>query len=212
MIIFAFILSCVVNQNFEWRTKNFVIQSFDIGKGQYLEENIENIKTWVITRWGFRDFDFSKPKLIIVNDGKRIQESIPEMLTLICFEEYNKKYKPLPLWMIRGMMVLNGTYLQIRTKLKKFDDYVEKDLPIYTLNSILFKNYQTELFDIQSSIMVLLLFKEFRPEFHKFLESGDINLLGMSNKEFELTFINYSKRLSKDLINSVTPDSYLQIK
>src|SRR5580698_5192926 len=39
---------------------NFTIMSINDAQGKWLAENIEKIKAWCITRWGFPDFKFSK--------------------------------------------------------------------------------------------------------------------------------------------------------
>lgn len=42
-----------------WTTRNFVIHSIDLQQGQYLTDNIEQMKMWVLERWGLEDSDFS---------------------------------------------------------------------------------------------------------------------------------------------------------
>lgn len=43
-----------------YTNKNFVIMSIDNAQGKWMSENIDNIKTWCIERWGFPDFQFTK--------------------------------------------------------------------------------------------------------------------------------------------------------
>jgi hypothetical protein len=43
-----------------YTSKNFVIMSIDNAQGKWMSENIDNIKTWCIERWGFPDFQFTK--------------------------------------------------------------------------------------------------------------------------------------------------------
>jgi hypothetical protein len=203
-------------QGSEWQTKNFVIQSVDANQGVYLEKNIEKIKTWILTRWGLEDFDFPTKRVISLDGiAGKPTEVIPALLTPICLEEYGKKYKHVPYWAVRGMTVLNGSYPQIKTKIKSFQIWLTIDKPIYTSKSLLQVGSpeNQELFDVQSSIMVLLLFKEYKPEFHEFLFTRNLTLLGFSSHdEMNLSFVNYSKRLGVDLAFDKTPDSYLQIK
>lgn len=199
---------------FEWQTKNFVIQSSDAKVGTYLEKNIEKIKTWILTRWGLEDFDFPAKRVVSLDAGKPA-ETVPALLTPICLEEYGKKFTPMPFWAIRGMTVLNGTYPQIKGKIKLLQSSFAEDKPIYTSKSIfqIDKPENQELFDIQSSIMVLLLYKEYKPEFRQFLVKSDVSILGFSGyDQMNLSFVNYSKRLVSDLTLNKTPDSYLQIK
>ena len=65
-----------------WTTKNFVICSINNDQAQYLNKNLEDLKTWIYTRWGFSDMDFnSECRLICVDDATlyekffRIKES-----------------------------------------------------------------------------------------------------------------------------------------
>jgi len=43
-----------------YTSKNFVIMSIDNAQGKWMSENLDNIKTWCIERWGFPDFQFTK--------------------------------------------------------------------------------------------------------------------------------------------------------
>lgn len=53
----------------KWETKNFIILSIDKSQGLYLKNNIERIKTEVITKWGLNDFDFASDcKLVCVTN------------------------------------------------------------------------------------------------------------------------------------------------
>lgn len=50
-------------KNMQWNrytTENFTILSIDDIQGKWLAANIEGIKSWCITRWGFPDFKFTK--------------------------------------------------------------------------------------------------------------------------------------------------------
>jgi hypothetical protein len=50
-------------QNLQWNrytTPNFVVLSIDDAQGKWLADNLEKIKTWCLTRWGFPDIKFSK--------------------------------------------------------------------------------------------------------------------------------------------------------
>lgn len=71
-----------------WTTENFSIHSIDDNKGQYLHDNLEKIKSWIVDRWGLNDFKFGKEtiqteagpkefshvKLWCVNDDKTFLE------------------------------------------------------------------------------------------------------------------------------------------
>lgn len=52
-----------------WTSKNFVVCSIDDGQAQLLVNNLEHVKTWIYTRWGFDDIQFTTEcRLICVND------------------------------------------------------------------------------------------------------------------------------------------------
>lgn len=43
-----------------YTTDNFVILSIDNAQGKWMSNNLDDIKTWCIERWGFPDFKFTK--------------------------------------------------------------------------------------------------------------------------------------------------------
>jgi hypothetical protein len=46
---------------YRWTTSNFVVHSYDKSQGQYLFENIEQMKTWCLERWALPDLKFNQP-------------------------------------------------------------------------------------------------------------------------------------------------------
>lgn len=52
-----------------WTSKNFVVCALNDTQAQYLYNHLESVKTWIFTRWGLPDTDFSVPcKVIGVDD------------------------------------------------------------------------------------------------------------------------------------------------
>ena len=52
-----------------WTSKNFVVLAINNEYAKYLNEHLELVKTWCITRWGIMDVDYSSPcKFICVDD------------------------------------------------------------------------------------------------------------------------------------------------
>jgi hypothetical protein len=43
---------------YRWTTRNFTVHSYDKAQGQYLFENIEQMKTWCLERWALPDLQF----------------------------------------------------------------------------------------------------------------------------------------------------------
>lgn len=54
-----------------WTSDNFVVCSINDKQAQYLVSNLENIKNWIYTRWGFENLKFvTECRLICVDDPK----------------------------------------------------------------------------------------------------------------------------------------------
>jgi hypothetical protein len=52
-----------------WTSKNFVVCSLNDTQAQFLNQNLEKVKTWSLTRWGLTDVNFSgECRLICVDD------------------------------------------------------------------------------------------------------------------------------------------------
>lgn len=66
-------------QNLTWshsETENFDILSLDVEQGKYLAQNIEQMKTWVLTRWGLPDVKFSVRCRVCCVPNKELMEKI----------------------------------------------------------------------------------------------------------------------------------------
>ena len=60
---------------YRWTTKNFTVISVDVEQGKYLSENIEAMKSWCFTRWGFFDVDFaSEARIYCVPDAASLKK------------------------------------------------------------------------------------------------------------------------------------------
>jgi len=59
-----------------WTTDNFTILSIDYGQGKWLADNIEKIKTWSLTRWGFPDLKFSNECRIFCVPNKSLLKKL----------------------------------------------------------------------------------------------------------------------------------------
>ena len=144
-----------------YTTENFVIVSIDDAQGKWLSENLEKIKTWGLTRWGFNDVKFSKEcrifcvpnqalfkKLFNLDQSKfEIREeltaiwllldekptiAIPPLVTAVSLYEFEiKNSVKIPVWFKKGSAALNTSVPNIRQKLVKFTETFKKDEPIY---------------------------------------------------------------------------------
>ena len=59
-----------------YTTDNFVIVSIDDKQGLWLSENLEKIKTWSLTRWGFNDIKFSRECRIFVVPNRNLMKKL----------------------------------------------------------------------------------------------------------------------------------------
>lgn len=53
-----------------WQTTNFVVLSLNQEHGAFLVHNIERVKSWVLTRWGFPDIKFNNEFRVICVPNK----------------------------------------------------------------------------------------------------------------------------------------------
>lgn len=151
-------------KNLEWNrytAGNFTILSIDNTQGKWLNDNIDKIKSWCLTRWGFPDvaltrecrmfcvpnkallkklFALEGPKAEIRKDMTVIwlsldeapAKSIPPQLTLIALAEFEAKYNvSIGWWFKRGSAQLNGTVPEIRVSVAGLADMLKKDQPLY---------------------------------------------------------------------------------
>ena len=143
-----------------WTTKNFVICSISDGQAQYLHSNLNKIKEWLLSRWGFADFDFGMEcRVICVDDPALFKKmfgidkskveikdkilvmflllddkpakTIPFPLTEACLIEFEKSNYQLPWWFHRSMGILNGSIPDVRKELTELQPILAKDTPMF---------------------------------------------------------------------------------
>lgn len=229
-----------------WSTQNFDVFTLDKQSAKYFHENIESIKTWIYNRWGIKDQDFStKSVLCIVRDADELKklfnldqphvqvqsqenqrlvvgwlifnssEPIIPAITLICLKQLEYQ---VPLWAFRGIAILNGGTLQIRSvmlNLSKKDKFACSELMAMTQKEWRSKDSsQRALFDSQAAALCLLIRKEFGQYlFLKSLVDDPIQVLKFKNKEhFDKNYERYIFYLNDDLSKGRTPESYFLIE
>lgn len=172
LFVIMLILSCgtifgqepVANTDLKWnryKTENFAILSIDNDQGKYLSDNIEKIKSWCLTRWGFPDskftkecrifctpdkatlqklFSISEPKfetnkdlnVIWISLDEKPTKIIPPYLTQIILHEFELKHKVrIGWWFKRGSAILNGAIPEIKTNVSNLHEVIEKNQPIF---------------------------------------------------------------------------------
>ena len=151
-------------KNLEWNrytADNIVILSIDNGQGKWLSENIDKIRLWCLTRWGFPESKFTKECRIFCVPNKELfkklfnleqskvelrkdmtviwvvledkpAKTIPPLLTHICLTEFEAKYNvKIGWWFKRGASQLNGSIPDIRQSVSGLNDMLKKDQPIF---------------------------------------------------------------------------------
>lgn len=218
----------------KWDTKNFVIISIDKNQGLYLKNNLEKIKTNLITRWGLDDFDFSSDcKIVCVSNDKLLKRifklDIPKFevrknkdnkieLSAIWFslEDYKSD---IPLLEI--MSVCMAEY-QLNNKIPNFCNqgmcFLSQD-PNSIKHEILknkdsLSNFDfSKMTDVQSAVVCLLMRKEYgQDNFIKYLNYQNFSCYGFESEEkFRSTLDRYCVHLLEDLENNITPKHYIEI-
>lgn len=60
----------------KWDTENFTILSLDAEQGKYLYENIEQMKKWVLSRWGFPDIKFASECRVLCVPNRNLMKKL----------------------------------------------------------------------------------------------------------------------------------------
>lgn len=60
----------------KWDTENFTILSLDAGQGKYLHDNIEQMKAWVLARWGLPDVKFSAECRVLCVPNQQLMKKL----------------------------------------------------------------------------------------------------------------------------------------
>lgn len=223
----------------KWDTDNFIILSIDKNQGNHIKNNIEQIKTWLITRWGLPDLKFQGETKIVCVTNK----SLLKRIFRLDEPKYNIQknedgsIKSCAVWF--SLEDLENMPLKELSKLciDQVESHYNKKFPVFCKNGMNFLNQDLrqiknsilenpidkisikEIFDdksnkeIESGVVCLLLRKEFgENNFLNYLMSKDIGYFGFKdNEKIEETTNRYYKNLFEDLKNKKVPDDYLKI-
>jgi len=151
-------------QNLEWNrytTDNIVILSIDNEQGKWLGDNIDKVRSWCLSRWGFPESKFTKECRIFCVPNKELfkklfnleqskvelrkdmtviwvvlddkpAKTLPPLLTQICLAEFEAKYNvKISWWFKRGASQLNGSVPDIRQSVSGLNDMLKKDQPMF---------------------------------------------------------------------------------
>lgn len=151
-------------KDLEWNryaTENIVIMSIDNEQGKWLSENIDKIRSWCLTRWGFPESKFTKECRIFCVPNKQLLKKLfnleqskvemrsdltviwlslddkpvrllPPLLTQICLVEFEARHNVnISWWYKRGASQLNGSVEDIKQSISGLNDMIKKDQPIF---------------------------------------------------------------------------------
>lgn len=96
-----------------WTTENFTILSIDNNQGKWLHDNIEQIKAWCMTRWGFPDYKFTKECRIMCVPNKSLLKKLFNLEQASC--EVRRK---------DGVIEISAIWLVL-------DDKPARTIPVY---------------------------------------------------------------------------------
>jgi hypothetical protein len=84
-----------------WTAKNFTVLSLDKAQGAYLAENLESIKKWTFTRWGFSDMDFSTEcRVLCVQDKETMKKLFRVDGSRVESRKENERLKLHVIWLV----------------------------------------------------------------------------------------------------------------
>lgn len=187
-------------------------------------------KTKVDIRYN-SDGTISENVLFILANGPP-SETIPIPLTEVCLAEFSQKHNlKMGHWANRGMICLNGSIGQIKDQIHEVEPLFSKNEPLFFSRGLLemtseqynaLNRSQQRTFDNCSTIFCLMIRKELgQDNFLQFLEESTgenkeqalKSSLGFTSySEFDAVFKRYIDGLTSDIVEGVTPDSYLQIR
>lgn len=218
-----------------YQTPNFEILATDAEDGQYLQNNIEQMKTWIYQRWNLGDLQFtSKHKIMCTKDARNFKNlfnqsipftkngdiylyhddkftinTLPFLLTEICLLEYEKKNNViLNLWIHKGMASLNTSIPNIKNNLGSLSEVYKSNIPCFWTKKLLAINAQNLL--------------QYRDTDQVLFDKESAAMCLMVVKEYKMypqsmteindldnVFNKFMYNISLDIINKKTPNSYL---
>lgn len=217
----------------KWNTKNFIIISIDKDQGLYLKNNIEKTKTWLITRWGLDDFDFTGDCKIVCVSNKELLKRIFKLenskfeirknkdgkiqLSAIWFSLEDKNMPTAEIMKI--CLAEYGLANEIPDFCNQGMCFLSRDFEFIKNNilqnkdSILDIEFSKSMTDVQAGVVCLLMRKEYGQEnFIEYLKKKNLSCYGFDNEEkFQNTLSRYCVNLLEDLKNNKTPKDYIKI-
>jgi len=145
-------------KNLVWHklsTKNFTILSLDPKHGQYLQQNIEKMKQWVLARWGLPDIDFTAECRVLCVPDKKLMKKLFNLETSVAEVRKDKgKITLSVLW-----LVLDGnpaetvpTPLSV-VCLNEFGQKYNFEMPLWAVRGMSYLN--STLFQIKTQLAAI---------------------------------------------------------
>lgn len=160
-------------------------------------------------------------------DPKWHASVLPRLLTEVCLSEFEQQYNVrFPLWLHRGMGVLNGSLPEISQNMADLGQIYAQNLPCFWTEDLLnmtteklgkYQPQNQQWFDKESAALCLYMIKTHGQK--KFLDFLDTSLkapasappvLGFATyAEFDTAFNRYMYNLTQDVKSGRTQSSYL---
>lgn len=187
----------------QWKTDNFVIYSIDKDQGEFIQQNVEPIKTWCLTRWGLPDVQFATPiklhccqnsdlmkKLFrssqshVENKNVRLildvspAADMPPAVTIVCLTELERQYEvSFGWWVYRGLPLMNSSLPSIKEQFQGLDERNRSSRSIFKLTRaewLKMAPEQRDKYDRDAAITCLLIRREYgQKKFLNFLKDNE---------------------------------------
>ncbi len=224
----------------KWDTDNFIIISIDKNQGLYLKNNLEKIKSHLLSSWGFKDFRFTgECKIVCVSDKKLLKRIFRLDSPRFEIKQNENGKTSYAIWFsLDDNNIPTSELMQLC--LFQLENYYKHDFLLFCekgisflsnssnikkrllsnkLSSISFEdllkeNKEDPDFDIKSAVVCLLMCKEYgKNNFINYLKTKNTAEFGINDtNKFNQIINRYYKNLIDDLQNNRTPEDYLTIK
>jgi hypothetical protein len=218
----------------KWDSENFIILSIDKNQGYNLKNKIENIKSWVLDRWGFLDINFKSDCKIVLVSNRDLLKKLFKLESPRCeVRKDGDKILLSAIW-ISNEDLDKLPYTLSEVCFSEIEQNYKKTLPIHIKKGMCYLNndhLEVELKNTkkftyenlisekdpdekQCAILCLLFRKEYgQDNFLKYVASRDINNFSIKNKENLESILNrYYDNFINDLKENKVPQSYLDVK
>lgn len=219
----------------KWDTENFIILSIDKNQGYKLKNEIEEIKSWILDRWGFDDVNFNSDCKVILVSNRDLFKKLFKLETPRCeVRKDGDKISLSAIW-ISNEDLNKLPYVLSEVCFSEIEQQYKRTLPVHIKKGMSYLNKDaSELSELknasiftyeklisekspdekQCAILCLLFRKEYgQDNFLKYAADEDLNNFSIKSKENIESILNrYYNNIISDLQENKVPQSYLDVK